>query len=125
MSEYDAMAILSSFSVIVFFAIFYIILKIKVDLEVIDKLRPSSDNAMRLKKDVTYKTLILILIMLLNLSLTGYNYYISNSISAALARIAFLHFLLNIIGIIFMVFFLGFKMFYFPFKEVGDLIAKK
>jgi len=98
-----------------FLLIFWLLNNLRVDFTRKDK---------HIKTDLMVKFIFIFIAFLLNLAVVGYTYFVSNAINPELARMAFVFFILNIIGIISFAFFIAFKMFTFPFNATIDALSK-
>lgn len=112
---FTGLGILIGINIGMFLLIFYLLNNMSVTIR---------ENIKQTKTELFIKFMGVFLLLLLNLTVVGFSYYTAEQINNDLARLAFVYFLLNLIGFIYSIFWLGFKMFTFPFESVVDYLDK-
>jgi len=113
---YSGLAIMVFTNLAMFLVIFWLLNNLRVNM--------GQEKVKHIKTDLVVKFIFIFLAFLLNLAVVGFTWYTSNAISEQLARMAFVFFILNIIGILAFAFYIGFKMFTLPVEAIKGMLIK-
>ena len=119
---YTGLAIMLFTTMAIYGAIFWFVNNLRARFEMFSTLDSAKKNMSRIRNDMIVRFIGVFILVILNLSVVGFLYYTAQKIDPQLAKMAFVYFILSMVGVIALSFIAFFKMFMIPFNKIGEML---